>query len=330
MVQLGDEHGGHAVQAGAFFVLHGLQHGQRIEAITRINNGRAVREAGQVAQHHAKTVVQRNRNTQAVRGRELHGFANEEAVVQDVAVRQRGALGEAGGAAGELDVDRVAGAQRAGNGFQPRVGRVPRSQQRREAQQARRFVGLARLIEPHHRAQMRQAGGLQRARLRRVQLRRQFTQHAQVVAGLEAGHGHQGLARHLVQGIVQLGHAVGRVDVDQNQTNLGGGQLHQQPLRVVMRPDADALARLQAQTQQGTGQLITRSLQRAVAVALVLVCADQRFVLGLARHHGVKKVAQRLLDQGHIGRAAGQAAGQGGRTQSVRGSWCHGNSPKWA
>jgi hypothetical protein len=31
VVQLGDEHGGHAVQAGAALVLHRLQHGQRVE-----------------------------------------------------------------------------------------------------------------------------------------------------------------------------------------------------------------------------------------------------------------------------------------------------------
>ena len=34
-------------------------------------------------------------------------LADEEAVVEDVVVRQRRALGRAGGAAGELDVDRI-------------------------------------------------------------------------------------------------------------------------------------------------------------------------------------------------------------------------------
>ena len=72
-----------------------------------IDDGRAMREAGQVAQHHAEAVVQRHRDAQPVGRRELHALADEEAVVQDVAMRQRRALGKAGGAAGELDVDRV-------------------------------------------------------------------------------------------------------------------------------------------------------------------------------------------------------------------------------
>jgi hypothetical protein len=33
VVELGDEHGGHAVQGGAALGLHGLQHGQRVEAV---------------------------------------------------------------------------------------------------------------------------------------------------------------------------------------------------------------------------------------------------------------------------------------------------------
>ena len=42
------------------------------------------------------------------------GFADEIAVVEDVVVGQRGALGRASGAAGELDVDRIVELQRGG------------------------------------------------------------------------------------------------------------------------------------------------------------------------------------------------------------------------
>jgi len=41
------------------------------------------------------------------------------------------------------------------------------------------------------------------------------------------------------------------------------------------------------------------------------VHAHQRFALGLAGHHGVKKRADGLLDQRHVGRAAGVAERQG-------------------
>ncbi len=94
-------------------------------------------------------------------------------------------------------------------------------------------------------------------------LGRQLAQHAQVVAGLEARHGHQQLAAHLVQRIFHLGGAVGRVDVDQHQAHLRGGQLHQHPFGVVVRPDAHAVARHQAQAQQRTGQAVGLGLQAA-------------------------------------------------------------------
>ena len=66
MVELGDEHGRHAVQAGAALLLHGLQHGYRLEAFAGIDHGGAVGDAGQVAQHHAEAVVERHRDAQAV------------------------------------------------------------------------------------------------------------------------------------------------------------------------------------------------------------------------------------------------------------------------
>ena len=145
-----------------------------------------------------------------------------------------------------------------------------------------------------------------------VQLRRQLAQHAHIVAGLETRHRHQHLAGHFVQGVFQFGYAVSGIDVDQNQANLGGGELHQQPLRVVVRPDTDALARLQAQPQQSAGKLMAGGLQFAVGVAQVLVGAHQRLMVVLAQGHGVKKSPQRLLDQRLIGGPAGQTGGQNG------------------
>jgi hypothetical protein len=67
--------------------------------------------AGQHRQHHAEAVVQRHRDAQPVVLGEAHGLGDEARVVDDVVVRQRGALGVAGGAAGELDVDGVVARQ---------------------------------------------------------------------------------------------------------------------------------------------------------------------------------------------------------------------------
>ena len=97
MVELGDEHGGHAVERRAALLGHGLQGRQRIEGLGRIDHGRAVRQAPEIAHHHAEAVIERHGNAQPVLGRELQPFAHEVAVVQDIVVAERGALGEARG-----------------------------------------------------------------------------------------------------------------------------------------------------------------------------------------------------------------------------------------
>ncbi len=157
---------------------------------------------------------------------------------------------------------------------------------------------------------MRQLLRFQRAWLAVCPLGRQFAQHAQVVAGLEARHGHQQLAADLVERVLHFRRAVGRVDVHQHQAHLRRGQLHQHPLGVVVRPDAHPVARIQALRQQRAGQAVRVGLQRAVGVTPPLVHAHQRLVLGLARHHGVKKRTNGLLDQRHVGRATRQALHQ--------------------
>ena len=287
------------VQAGALLVLHRLQYGKRLKTVVRIDDGSAVRQTSQIAQHHAKAVVQRHRNAQPVGRRQSHRFADEKAVVQDVAVRQRRALGKAGGAAGELEVDRVGRLERGGDGGQARIVSVAAGKQIREAHQARLdFFGLALpgLVNPDDAVKVRQRDGFKLAGLRVCPLGCQFAQHAEVVTGLEAGHGDQRFAVDLVQRVLDFCRAVRRVDVDQNQADFGRGQLHQHPFGIVVRPDADALARLQAQAEQRAGEAVGLNLQFAVAVAAALMNADQRFVVGLAGRDGIEKRTDGLLD----------------------------------
>jgi hypothetical protein len=66
-----------------------------------------VGDAGEVAEDHAEAVVVGDRDAEAVLRREAHPLADEVAVVEDRVVREGRALGEAGGAGGVLDVDRV-------------------------------------------------------------------------------------------------------------------------------------------------------------------------------------------------------------------------------
>ena len=62
---------------------------------------------GEVAEHHPEAVVQRHRDADPVALGVAEHRADEVAVVEDVVVGERRALGEAGGAARVLDVDRV-------------------------------------------------------------------------------------------------------------------------------------------------------------------------------------------------------------------------------
>ena len=101
VIELGDEHGRHAVEGRAALLLHRLEH--RARDRTR-RPGRTTQApcvvAAEVAHHHAEAVVERHRHADAVLARcSAQPLADEVAVVEDVVVRERRALGEAGGAA---------------------------------------------------------------------------------------------------------------------------------------------------------------------------------------------------------------------------------------
>ena len=57
----------------------------------------------------------------------------------------------------------------------------------------------------------------------------------------------------LAQDVLQLGGLVGGVDVDEDGADAGGGVLDDDPLEAIGRPDADAVARRDAQGQQAAG-----------------------------------------------------------------------------
>ena len=253
MIERGDEHRRHAIEAGAFLLRHRLQHRQRLEGLGRVDHGGAVGEAAEVAHHHAEAVVQRHRDAHAVARHQLDRLADEEAVVEDVVVRQRRALGVAGGAGGELDVDRVVE-------LQPRRQQRQRSElitRRRDAQTVE-IEHAWRSFAAHadHELQRRQRMAAQQTGFTMAQLGRQFGKHFQVVAALEGRRQDQRAAPHLVERVFEFGATVSRVDVHQRQPGLGGGELGQRPFGVVLRPDADAITRREAQSHQAAGQRI--------------------------------------------------------------------------
>ncbi|MDT4813635.1 hypothetical protein FQZ97_466250 [compost metagenome] len=285
VIQLGDEHGGHAVEGGGLLFGHGTQGGQRVEGIARVDHGGAVGQAAEVAHHHAEAVIQRHRDHQAILLGQTQALADHVAVVEDVVVAEGGALGETGGAGGVLDVDGVVELQ-AGLAFgQGLDTHLPGFLlQGSPGQEARRRIGR----QADHAAQLRQLLRGQRARLGSGQLRHQAQQHGVVVGGLEGVGADHPAAAGLLERVFQFAAAIGRVDVDQDGADLGAGELGDAPLGAVGRPDTEAVAALQAQGEQCTGVAVHRFGQFLPAVAQALMPDYQRLALGESGNRGIE------------------------------------------
>ena len=288
------------MQTSAGFRLHRLEHRLRLEALAGEDHGGAVGHAGQVAEHHAEAVVERHRDAEPVAAGEAHGFAHEEAVVEDVVVGERRPFRRAGGARGELDVDRLVELQPGFDVGQCRqLGGVGRRQQRVEVQHARRRLAA----EPDHVAQLRQPGRGEGPGSAVPQFRHHVEGDGEVIAGLEGRREDQGCASHLVEHVFEFRAPVGRIDVDHDQSGARGRELHQHPFRAVLRPDADAVAGTQAEPQQAGGQAGHAGVEFGVAPAHALVGHDQGVVAAVAGGDRCQEGADGLADQRDAARA---------------------------
>ena len=294
MIELGDEHGRHAVERGAALGRDGLERRQRIEALGREHHRCAMRDRGEIAQHHAEAVIERHRDADAVARRETHRRAGEVAVVEQVVVGERRAFGRAGGAAGELDIDGVIELERRRQRrLRAAFAVAAHAHHVVEAIEAAALVGA----NADEGGERRQALGLEPARRAAVEFGRQFAQHADIIARLERIGGDEGAAADLVERIVELGQAIGGVDVDQNEPGLGGRELGHDPFGVVGRPDADALARPETERDEARGQRIDAALQFAIGPVHVLVPHHHRIALGPALGRRVEETADGRADQ---------------------------------
>ncbi len=202
-----------------------------------------MRRAGEVAEDHAEAVVERHGDADAVGLGVAAQLAHEVAVVEDVVVRERRALGEARGAARVLDVDRVVEAQlgKLGRGVAAGQQLVPR-----------------RRVEEDHALQRRAA-------------RADLLDHRCVVGRLERGRGDEHPAARLVERVLELGGAVGRVDVDEDHAGLGRRVLDEHPLAAVGTPDAQPVAGRQARGEQRPRGAVDLLVELRVGQAEVLV-----------------------------------------------------------
>ena len=287
VAELGDEHRRHAVERRAPFVLHGLQGGQRVERGGRVDDRGAVRGAPEVAHHHAEAVVQRYRHAHPVVLGVPAPLADEVAVVEDVAVRQRGALGEAGGAAGVLDVDRIVGRER----------------RRPVAQCLHRgpFVVLEPVV-PVVVAEVPEELQLRQRRSHRGH-------HRHVVAALELGGRHQPTAPRLAQRVLQFVGAVRRVDVHQHHADLRRGVLDERPLHAVRRPDADPVTDPEAFREQAARHQVDLAVELAICHPRGLVHRHDRLVVGEPGRGGLEVRTDGLIEQRYRDVAGGGGSG---------------------
>ncbi|MNZ95845.1 hypothetical protein D3C78_1150150 [compost metagenome] len=175
-------------------------------------------------------MVQRHRDHHAVGAGQAQTFANHETVVEDVVMTERRPLGRASGAGGVLDVHRLIELQAALASLISLNSRLPCPLAQRMPRQKTwgRVAGQA-----DHPAQLGQALAGQVTGQHCSQPRYQLLDHGMVIGRLEGIGAHQPAAAGLAQHVLQLAHPVGRVDIDQNRTDLGAGQLQDAPLGAV-------------------------------------------------------------------------------------------------
>ncbi len=301
MIEFGDEHRRHAVERRAFLALDGLQRRQRIKAFAGIDHGGAERDGGEVAHHHAEAMIERHGNADAVLFGQPHRAADEIAVVENVVMRQRHALRRSGGAAGELDVDRIVELQRLA-----KLGKllaVPRAAHLRhilEGDGAGRF-GAADL---DHRAQLRQPRRLQFAGLRCRKLRQQRVQHLHVVGGLERGRGDDRGAADFGQREFEFAQAIGGIDGDENESRFRGGELRQRPFRPVQRPHPDPRAAFEAKREKTRRQRVDALGKFLPRPADVMAWRNQRLAIGPSLRGPIEAAPDGVSQQRRIGNAA--------------------------
>jgi hypothetical protein len=98
---------------------------------------------------------------------------------------------------------------------------------------------------------------------------------------------------------------VGRVDVDQDGADLGGGVLHEHPLGDVGRPDADPVTLADPRREQPGGQGVHLLAQLRVGEAPAGGDLDERLAVRAAGRGAVEVVADGVAEQRDVGHARG-------------------------
>ena len=171
-------------------------------------------------------------------------------------------------------------------------------------------------IDFNHHLKLRQLLRRKPTRQGMRQFRRQRIDHANIVGCFEACGDNQRAAAYLVQRIFQFRKPIGRVDIHQHQPSLGGRELGDDPFRIIGRPDAHPIPRVQAKRQQASGKGIHLGAEFRITPANALLAHDQPGAIP-PFGHGARKIGpDGLTDQGLVALASYIAKGGAGHLAS--------------
>ena len=297
MLQLGDEHGGHAVEGGAAFALHGLEHMQGIEAFQH-HHGRAVIDAGKHAEHAAEAVEERHGQTEAIQLREALTATDPVAVEPHAHMGEHDPARKARGSGGILHVDGVMRVQRGLACLI--VGLVGHDGERQDFGHGKHAPVLFR-AEKADAAQVRKTAAAQPpgARLD-AQFRRDAVERLNEVVVAQTADEKDRLALRLAEHIAQLVFAIIGVHREQDGANARRGELERYPPGHVGGPDGHLFALLDAQGHEPPGETVHQVVELAPGQAVAPVRIDERVPVGKAGRRMRQDLAERPLSQDKI------------------------------
>ena len=246
-----------------------------IVAFARDDHARAVRRAGEVAQHHAEAVIEGHGDAHPVlRGGSVHASPMKKPLFRMLWCESVAPLGKP--VVPEVywmliassNCSELSRAARSSSG-------VWRASASRASQSSSSTIDCCR------------SG----------QRSRDFGEHANVVGRAERSRQQEHAGARLLEDVGQLGGLVGRVDVDQDRADPGGGVLEDHPLGAVGSPDSDAVAFADAAGEQATRRPRGLLPQLGIGGAVVLMAHDQRFAVAELLDGAAQVLADGLPEQ---------------------------------
>ena len=292
MVEHGDEHGGHAVEAGDVLIVHAGQGGFGGEIGDGAQSA-AVGHHGRHGKHHAEAVEHGHLDHHTVRRGQIHTVADGLAVVHDVPMGQHNALGESGSTGGVLH-----------------IAYVVRLHQRSTAAYllAGNHGGAGEHLLPRQTAGHGEAHGdhvAQKGQILRIQrlaggqggeLRAELLYDFFIIDVLAVLDHHQSVGVGLTEQVFDLVDLVGGVHRHQYGADLGGSPEGDEPGGHVGGPNGHVIAGLHAQRDQGGGALVHIPTELGVGAGVIQGGVFERVLIGVFFRHGVQNRGEGGID----------------------------------